>query len=274
MPEQNYPVGIAGVEINPSPRNVPDNEPPALPSNEQLKVIGKPTPRLDGKAKVTGAAKYTADINLPGMLFARMICSPHPHARIQRIDTAEAERAPGVKAIHILDRLLGVAQERDKKEQTNYPLVRFAGQPIAAIAADTQHHADEAARLVRVEYEVLPFVVDIEKARQADAPTVFDAPAEQSGTAGGGGKASNEEEHAGGKDMHIGYFRGVANPSAIRDAVLERLRKQADSGLGDPDDVSERPDSLMEAARTLAVEAAALRAAAQTKLLRQAADQS
>ena len=93
-------------------------------------------------------------------------------------------------------------------------------------------------------------------------------------TAGGGGKASNEEEHAAGKDMHIGYFRGVANASAIRDAVLERLRNQTDSGLGDPDDVSERPDSLMEAARTLAVEAAALRTAAQTKLLRQAADQS
>ncbi len=93
-------------------------------------------------------------------------------------------------------------------------------------------------------------------------------------TAGGGGKASAEEEHAGGKDMHIGYFRGVANASKIRDAVLERLRKQADSGLGDPDDVSEHPDSLMEAARTLAVEAAALRTAASTKLLRQAADES
>ena len=93
-------------------------------------------------------------------------------------------------------------------------------------------------------------------------------------TAGGGGKASNEQEHAGGKDMHIGYFRGVANASEIRDAVLERLRKQADSGLGDPDDVSEHPDSLMDAARTLAVEAAALRTAAQTRLLREAADQS
>ncbi|HEX6063496.1 MAG TPA: PH domain-containing protein [Longimicrobiales bacterium] len=86
-------------------------------------------------------------------------------------------------------------------------------------------------------------------------------------TAGGGGKASNEEEHGGGgKDMHIGYFRGVANPSAIRDAVLERLRQHADSGLGDPDDASDHPDSppdsLMEAARALAVEAAALRQAA------------
>lgn len=220
MPEQNYPVGIAGVEINPAPRSVPDNEAPPLPINEQLKVIGKPTPRLDGKAKVTGAAKYTADIHLPGMLFARMVCSPHPHARIQRIDTAEAERAPGVKAVHILDRLLGVAQERDKKEQTNYPLVRFAGQPIAAIAADTQHHADEAARLVRVEYEVLPFVVDIEKARQDDAPTVFDAPAEQSGTAGGGGGPRGVEQK--------GNVRGPAKGGNKRDGGIEDAFKDAD----------------------------------------------
>ena len=82
-------------------------------------------------------------------------------------------------------------------------------------------------------------------------------------TAGGGGKASNDEEHGGGKDMHIGYFRGVADAGAIRDAVLERLRQHADSGLGDPDDASDHPDSLMEAARALAVEAAALRRAVQ-----------
>ena len=66
-------------------------------------------------------------------------------------------------------------------------------------------------------------------------------------TAGGGGKASNEEEHGGGKDMHIGYFRGVSNAGTIRDAVLERLRKHADSGLGDPDDASDQPVSRASA---------------------------
>ena len=86
-------------------------------------------------------------------------------------------------------------------------------------------------------------------------------------TAGGGSKASKDEEQAGAKDMHIGYFRGVANASEIRDAVLERLRKHADSGLGDPDDASDHhPDSLMEAARALAAEAAALRLAVQQDL--------
>jgi membrane protein YdbS with pleckstrin-like domain len=80
-------------------------------------------------------------------------------------------------------------------------------------------------------------------------------------TAGGGGKASSEEEHRGSKDMHIGYFRGVDNAAAIRDSVLERLRRHADSGLGDPDDVSAPADSLLEAARALAIEAAGLRKA-------------
>ena len=81
-------------------------------------------------------------------------------------------------------------------------------------------------------------------------------------TAGGGAGTSKEEEHSAGKDLHIGYFRGVANAGDIRDAVLERLRRHADSGLGDPDDVSAQTDSLMEAARALAAEAAALRKAA------------
>jgi hypothetical protein len=82
-------------------------------------------------------------------------------------------------------------------------------------------------------------------------------------TAGGGGGASKEEEHSGSKDLHIGYFRGVADAGAIRDAVLERLRRHADSGLGDPDDVGAPADSLLEAARALAIEAAGLRTAVQ-----------
>ncbi len=82
-------------------------------------------------------------------------------------------------------------------------------------------------------------------------------------TAGGGGKALNEEEHSSGKDMHIGYLRGVSNATAIRDTVLERLRRHTDSGLGDPDDVlMTATDPLMEAARALASEAAQLRKAA------------
>src|SRR5437762_11156022 len=74
--EKLYPVGIvssAGAELEGGEREVPEGEPPPLPVNAQLKWIGKPTTRLDGRAKVTGAAKYTADVNPPGMLFARML---------------------------------------------------------------------------------------------------------------------------------------------------------------------------------------------------------
>src|SRR3989449_9967186 len=105
-----YPVGIPGDELNEAERMVPQDEPPPLPVNEQLKVIGKPTPRLDGRLKVTGAAKYTADVNLPGMLYARMITSPHPSAKIKSFDTSAAEKCPGFKGFHLLERDLAAAQ--------------------------------------------------------------------------------------------------------------------------------------------------------------------
>src|SRR5688572_10177387 len=98
------PVGIAGVGIEPQEREVPATDPPALPPNEKLAHIGKDVPRLDGRAKVTGAAKYTADINLPGLLYGRMVTATVPHAKIKSIDISAAEKHPRVKAIHILDR--------------------------------------------------------------------------------------------------------------------------------------------------------------------------
>jgi xanthine dehydrogenase YagR molybdenum-binding subunit len=219
--ETGYPIGIAGDEIHYAERQVPEGEPPPLPPNEKLNVIGKPTPRLDGRAKVTGAAKYTADVKLPGMLYARMVTSPHPHARVKSIDTSAAERAPGVKAVHVLDKVMGVAQEKkpDGREE-KYPLVRFAGQPIMAVAADTQRHADDAARLVKVEYEVLPFVVDIDKARQDDAPTVFEAPAEQGGTAGGGGGPKGVPQK--------GNVRGPAKGGNKQDGGIDDAFNDAD----------------------------------------------
>src|SRR5438105_3246823 len=80
------PVGIPGAQLKTAPRVIGADEPPPLPPNSELKSIGKPTPRVDGRLKVTGAAKYTADVNLPGMLYGVMVTSPHPHARIRSID--------------------------------------------------------------------------------------------------------------------------------------------------------------------------------------------
>lgn len=202
--------GIAGVNLSEVEREVPLDEPPPLPPNAQLKTIGRRAPRLDGRLKVTGAARYTADVRLPGMLYARMLTSPHPHARILSIDTSAAERHPKVRAVHILERLVDVAQLKDKSKElpSKYPIVRFAGQPIAAVAATTQAAADEAARLVRIEYEPLPFVVDVDDAREAQAPLVFPGAAAQASTAGGGGGPSGVPQKGNVRGPVTGGARG------------------------------------------------------------------
>ncbi len=189
-----FPAGIVGVNLSQVERLVPAGEPPPLPVNAQLSVIGKREKRLDARLKVTGAARYTADVQLPGMLYGRLLRSPHPHARIRSIDTSAAERFPGVRAVHVLDTVVGGAVERDpahanpKVQATGkIPLMRFVGQPLAAVAATTQAIADQAVKLIKVDYEVLPFVTDMDEAMQPGAPLVFAQPTEQEGTGGGGG---------------------------------------------------------------------------------------
>jgi xanthine dehydrogenase YagR molybdenum-binding subunit len=187
--EQTMAYGIVGEGLKQVTRRVPEDEPPPLPENAKLKSIGKPISRLDGVEKVTGRARYTFDVQLPGMLWGQRVLSPYPHARIKSIDTSAAERYPGVRAIHILEKVLSTARLRDPKaEQGNrYPTVRYAGQPIAGVAADSPRAAEAAARLIKVEYERLPHVSDLEAAMKEDAPRVFPGPTEQPSTAGGGG---------------------------------------------------------------------------------------
>jgi xanthine dehydrogenase YagR molybdenum-binding subunit len=136
-----------------------------------------------------GKGKYTADIQLPGMLYARMVDATIPHGRIVSIDTSEAEKLPGVRAVHVIEHVYGVAELRDPKLETTsrYPTIRYAGQPIAGVAAITQQIADDAAKLVKVQYDIKPFVVDRVEARADDAPVVFPGPADAAGSAGGGG---------------------------------------------------------------------------------------
>ncbi|MBX9666718.1 MAG: xanthine dehydrogenase family protein molybdopterin-binding subunit [Candidatus Obscuribacterales bacterium] len=192
------PIGIFGVNIAEVEREVPLDEPPPLPVNAELNVLGKPTKRLDGHLKVTGAARYTADIQLSGMLYGRILRSPHPHAKIKSIDLSQACKQPGVRAAHIITRVVGTAKERDEKTRaidakilfdssTGVPIVKYVGQPVAAIAATTDRAAAEALEYIKVEYEPLPFVVDMYDAMKPDAPKVFQGPTEQEGTAGGGG---------------------------------------------------------------------------------------
>ena len=91
---ETFPVGVVGVGLAEEPRPVPAGEPPPLPSNAKLAVIGKPYPRDDGRAKVTGANRFTVDVALRGILFARILRSPHAHAEVRAIDTAAVERDP------------------------------------------------------------------------------------------------------------------------------------------------------------------------------------
>jgi len=170
--------GIAGVALGQESRGVAKQEPPPLPPNAELSVIGKSVPRFGGRDLVTGAARFTVDIKLPGMLFARVLRSPRPHARIVSIDTGAAGRHPGVRAVHVLSEFAGAAAGASKRGAARaLPTARYVGAAIAAIAATTRSAADEALALIKIEYEPLPFVVDMDEARQPDAPQVFAAEA-------------------------------------------------------------------------------------------------
>lgn len=185
------PVGIPGYTLHEEQRSVPADQPPALATNDKLSYIGRSTPRWDATAKVTGRARYTSDIHLPGMLYGRLICANVPHARVLSVDTSAAEKLSGVRAVYVFRTILDQAVLHDASlEPYKYPVVRFAGQPVAAVAAVTREIAREAAELVAVQYEQLPFVVDEFEARKSTAPLVFPGAADQAGTAGGGGGAS------------------------------------------------------------------------------------
>ena len=154
-----------------------------------LATVGHATSRIDAPERVTGRARYTGDIQLPGMLYARVLRSPHPHARIRRLDISKASTLPGVKAVLTHENgsviwgagsIAGGQQYNDEVKKItahrrytfNNP-VRFVGEPVAAVAATDRHTAEEALRLIDVEYEPLPFVLDPEQALEPDAPKIW-----------------------------------------------------------------------------------------------------
>jgi xanthine dehydrogenase YagR molybdenum-binding subunit len=226
-------------EIKTVERRVPLDEPPPWPVNAELAVVGRPAARQDGRAKVTGAARYAFDVQLPGMLYARLVRATATHARIVAVDTAAAERHPGVRAVYVMDRIQGsaVVQDKTKELPSKYPIVRYAGQPIAAVAAVSLRAADEAARLVSVQYEQLPFVVDLDDARREGAPPVFPAAADQEETAGGGGGGGGVPQRGnvrGPMGARGGPRGDVAKGFAEADAVVEaeyRARVQTHAAM-------------------------------------------
>jgi xanthine dehydrogenase YagR molybdenum-binding subunit len=190
---QKHPVGIDPAALSEAERQVPAEEAPPLPPNASLAWIGKSVPRLDARAKVTGAARFTVDVKLPGMLHARLLRSPLPHARVISLEVGEAERYPGVRAVLPINETAGRAVE--VQGQTRPPSgssarrVLYVGDIVAGVAAATPAAAEAALRLIRVQYQPLPFVVDIESARRSDAPAVFEGPV-HGGESYAGGTAS------------------------------------------------------------------------------------
>jgi CO/xanthine dehydrogenase Mo-binding subunit len=154
-----------------------------------MNTVGHDVPRIDAYERVTGRATYTGDVRLPGMLYARVLRSPHPHARIRSIDVSKAEALPGVRAvvshethevIYGSGSIAGGAQYNDAVKATTkhrrYMFtnpVRFVGQPVAAVAAVDRHVAEEALQLIEIDYEELPFVLDVEEALEPGAPPIW-----------------------------------------------------------------------------------------------------
>jgi CO/xanthine dehydrogenase Mo-binding subunit len=164
--------------LDPRPRTLDPRE-----MHSMEKVIGKRIPRIDGPAKVTGEARYTVDIQMPGMLVAKMLRSPLPHARILHIDTSRAEALPGVKAVITGQDARGVRHgfvETPRYPADQYVLanhtVRYIGEEVAAVAAVDEDIANEALDRIEVVYEELPAVFDPLEAMKPDAPEIDSGP--------------------------------------------------------------------------------------------------
>ena len=137
-------------------------------------IIGQSIPRVDNTGKVTGDARYTADVLLPGTLWAKTLRSPYPHARIARVDTSRAEKAPGVRAILTGADVRGILYGRRYRDISvlAQDRVRFIGERVAAVAADTLEQTEEALEFLEVDYEELPAIFDPVAALQEGAPII------------------------------------------------------------------------------------------------------
>ena len=163
----------AGGEMQVAEVNLPasanPNSPYAWP--KERKLLSTKVNRIDGPMKVSGRAKYSYDVKRPGMLYGRILRSPHPHARITALDLAPALKMPGVKAAVPIAKVGAKAM--------------YVGDEIAAVAAATEDQARDAVRAIKVEYEVLPFLASVDQALRPEAPPVFE---------GGNVKTSQTEE--------------------------------------------------------------------------------
>ena len=142
----------------------------------EFKTVGTSIPRAEGKDKVSGRTVYAADVKVPGLLWGKILRSPHPHARIRNVDTTKARRVPGVRAVITGEDVRGwlVGKQIRDMPVLCWDVVRFIGDRVAAVAADTLEAAEEAVHLMDADYELLPAVFDPLEAMQPGAPVIHE----------------------------------------------------------------------------------------------------
>ncbi len=149
----------------------------------EIRSVGIPSPRVEGEEKVSGKARYAVDVVLPDILWVKVLRSPIAHGKIKRIDIAEAQNAAGVKAVLTGQEITGV---KIGKKIIDMPLladgvVRYIGEKVAAVAAETEEAAERALDLIEVEYEDLPVLTDALEAAQSSAPLIHPEVAQYKG---------------------------------------------------------------------------------------------
>jgi 4-hydroxybenzoyl-CoA reductase alpha subunit len=146
-------------------------------SEEPLSIIGKSNIKVDAMAKVSGETVFADDLTFPRMLYCKLKRSPHPHARIRRIDTSKAEALPGVAATLVGSELpipFGILPISQDEHTLAIEKARFVGDPVAAVAAADEETAEKAAHLIEVDYEILPSIMSIEEALEQEDNRIHD----------------------------------------------------------------------------------------------------
>ncbi len=141
---------------------------------KQLRYVGQNVPRVDGIDKVTGKAKFTGDLVIPGMLHGKTLRSIYPHARILKIDTKQAEALSGVAAVLTAADISDIDPYYNGRPVIAIQKVRYVGEPVAAVAAMDEATAQEALSLIEVEYDEIPAAVGLEAALRQDAPLIHE----------------------------------------------------------------------------------------------------
>ncbi len=149
----------------------------------ESRILGIPSPRVEGEEKVGGKAIYAGDVVFPGMLWVKALRSPVAHARIKRLETSRAAASPGV---HVVMTGIDFGGARIGKKIVDMPVlaeevVRFIGEKVAAVAAESEEAAERAIELIEVEYEELPVVTEAPQAMKPEAPLLHPKVAEYGG---------------------------------------------------------------------------------------------